>query len=282
MRMQPVAADSDWERGPEGLSMRRLEPFGVLVEGDLARAGTAAAQAWLVDLLDGHGIVAARGQSLDLARQRALFARLGRVPDERLFEIHPDDGALGRRALTFHSDLAFTHTPCRYVSLHGIEVDPGSVTRFANGVIAQARLSNEQRAQLALLEATAALFPECDAAAQYDIPPGCPCFTRPAIISHPRTGVPVLYVSEAQTARLGPLSRSASDSLLAELFALLYTPEAVLEWQWCAGDLLLWDNIALQHGRPEIAARARRRLQRAVVADLDLWDMLPEMFGGYA
>jgi hypothetical protein len=48
---------------------------------------------------DTHGIIAARGQALDLAQQRAL---LGRVPNEQLTEISPDDGVPPRHHRSVH------------------------------------------------------------------------------------------------------------------------------------------------------------------------------------
>lgn len=264
--------------GPDGWTLLPLEPFGVLIEGDLSRPLSETAQALLVELVDTHGIVAARGQTLTLDQQRDLLRPLGRVPIERHVDVAPDDGALGRLALTYHSDFAFAPQPYKYLSLYGVDLDPGSVTRFVDAASAYDRLNDAQRARLGHLQATAICLDRCDDVAYYEFPQHVPQFTRPAILAHPRTGRPILYVNEAQTARLEPLARAESDAFRAELFALLYTPGTILEWQWSEGDLLIWDNLALQHGRPPTDEVRRRRLRRGAVADVDAEEMLPQMF----
>jgi len=40
------------------------------------------------------------------------------------------------------------------------------------------------------------------------------------------------------------------DAFLDELYAHVYAPENVYTHQWKTGDVIIWDNIALHHGRP--------------------------------
>ena len=72
------------------------------------------------------------------------------------------------------------------------------------------------------------------------------------------------------------LDNDESEALLEELFQHLYRPENVVEHHWRERDLVIWDNIALQHGRDEIGPSGRR-LRRVTVNPLTLAEMLPDV-----
>ena len=64
---------------------------------------------------------------------------------------------------------------------------------------------------------------------------------------HPVTGRNCLFVNEGHTSHLTGMSRAQSDAQLAELYAHITQPEFVYGHSWRAGDLLMWDNVAVQH-----------------------------------
>jgi taurine dioxygenase len=64
---------------------------------------------------------------------------------------------------------------------------------------------------------------------------------------HPVTGRNCLFVNEGHTSHLTGMSRAESDTQLAELYAHITQPEFVYGHSWRAGDLLMWDNVAVQH-----------------------------------
>lgn len=64
---------------------------------------------------------------------------------------------------------------------------------------------------------------------------------------HPMTGRKGLFVNEGHTSHLTGMSRAESEALLAELYAHITQPEFVYCHCWREGDLLMWDNIAVQH-----------------------------------
>jgi taurine dioxygenase len=77
-----------------------------------------------------------------------------------------------------------------------------------------------------------------------------------------------------QTYCIEGLDKAQSDALLAQAFAAMYAPEAVYEHTWREGDLLIWNNIALQHARGHVGQGAPRTLRRvafAARADADPW-----------
>ena len=92
---------------------------------------------------------------------------------------------------------------------------------------------------------------------------------HPVRLMHPRTGRPVLYVTEYHADRIYGLEREESDRLIDELQAHLYAPAHVYEHEWELWDFLIWDNLAVQHARREEArvADGARALQRVQVTD---------------
>jgi alpha-ketoglutarate-dependent taurine dioxygenase len=88
---------------------------------------------------------------------------------------------------------------------------------------------------------------------------------RPVLWPHRTTGEPILAGWQGQTDALLPLPDDESTELLHALFAHLYRPEHVMVHRWQPGDLLLWDNHALQHARPDVGVDEPRTLRRVCV-----------------
>ena len=74
-----------------------------------------------------------------------------------------------------------------------------------------------------------------------------PDVEAPVVRTHPVTRRKGLFVNEAHTACLVGLPEDESAALLAELCAHIVKPAFRYEHQWRAGDLLMWDNVAVQH-----------------------------------
>jgi taurine dioxygenase len=69
----------------------------------------------------------------------------------------------------------------------------------------------------------------------------------PVVRTHPVTGRKCLFVNEAHTSRIVGLPEEEGAALLARLCAHIVEPEFRYEHRWRAGDLLMWDNVAVQH-----------------------------------
>jgi alpha-ketoglutarate-dependent taurine dioxygenase len=54
------------------------------------------------------------------------------------------------------------------------------------------------------------------------------------------------------------------EALLAELFEHLYAPANLLEHRWRNGDLVLWDNLAVQHARANVQSDGPSRTLQKV------------------
>jgi taurine dioxygenase len=64
---------------------------------------------------------------------------------------------------------------------------------------------------------------------------------------HPVTKRKGLFINEGHTSHLTGMSREESDEMLKELYAHITQPEFIYGHSWRVGDLLMWDNIAVQH-----------------------------------
>jgi taurine dioxygenase len=162
--------------------------------------------------------------------------------------------------------------------LYAMEVpESGTTTRFANASRAWQRLPESLRERIRGLTARHAFDLTTQRGDEryrfVDLPEREPRAVHPVAYPHPRTGTPVLYVSEMQTVRLLELDEAASDALLEELFAVLYAPDNVYEHRWQPGDLLLWDNLALQHARDPMPAEPRT-LRRITLATKGVQDQV--------
>jgi taurine dioxygenase len=258
---------------------RPLPSFGREVDFDLSQPLDDAQQQALRDLLYGEGLLVFRKQSLSDEAQTRVLGHFGHV----LFEEggHREiavDGNLGNCRLIFHSDLAFTPEPFKLLSLYGIEVDEGGTsTLFASGTRAMTMLPPALRARVETIQTATVIPPsQTERAVTYETPAFLPQITGPAVIPHPVTGQPILNVYEMQTSRVEGLAPEQSEALLQELFGYLYAPDNVYEHVWHRGDLVIWDNIALQHGRPDQQATGKRRLRRIAVADKTFFQLCPQ------
>lgn len=170
--------------------------------------------------------------------------------------------ASGRLVLPFHSDITFLEFPLEGISLYPQELPENdtSTTYISNAVAWQA-LPEALRAELG--DAKGRHYYE----SSYGIDLGMPVFEywHPIRMPHPRTGQPLLFVTEHHVDRIEGMSETRAGEVLQELFATLYAPERRYEHVWREGDLLIWDNLAIQHARPEVAELSHgRRIMRRV------------------
>jgi taurine dioxygenase len=91
-----------------------------------------------------------------------------------------------------------------------------------------------------------------------------PLIAAPVEHRHPRTDSSLLYVSQGMTREIIELGSEESEDLLEELFEHLYRSEHVYAHEWREGDLIVWDNFAVQHGRPNVLLDGPTRTFRKI------------------
>jgi taurine dioxygenase len=261
--------------------------FGVEAVGvDLLGAASPAADIdSLREAFDRSHLLLLRGEPLQGEVQTAFAARFGTlVPEGRLWNhvsnVRPD-GIVPEGALLFHSDLAFTPSPVHAICLHALEVpSDGAPTRFADAVGAAKRLPSGLQQRLegrSVLNVFDFLLPNDRPMRLAEVDARSPRCEHPVIGTHPRTGAPVVMASEMHTDHIVGLPPSESASLLADLFAVLYDDDNLYEHRWSVGDLVLWDNLALQHGRRDIPIDEPRTLQRVTLGPHSPRELVPNL-----
>lgn len=265
-------------------------PFGAAVAWP---AGPASAP--LAQLLAEHQLLVLTGERSD-GEHIALISTLGRVlpqgPRVQVGASAPTDApiithitnrgaaGLGDFELLFHHDLAHTPAPHAGLSLYAIDVDAGQVpTRFASGIGAYERLDAARREQLAGLQGlfvgnytTITAHSRSARDVKGTLDPRWPFAVHPLVVRHPQSQRPCLFVNEMQTVSIVGLPERESDALLDELFEVLYDPDYIYEHHWQQHDLVVWDNIALQHSRPPVSAASPRVLRRVVWGERAPWE----------
>jgi taurine dioxygenase len=273
-------------RPPVHIEVVDLHPsFGSEVRGlDLNGELDAEVARQLRRLFDDRGLLLFRQPDLDLmAQMRLAHLLIGQeVPDEvpeqlrRPFYVSNKEanGGAPFGRLLWHSDSMWVPEPFQLLSLYAVElVPPIAPTSFASTTSAWRSLPEELRQRLDGLHVEHghdATYERGGAdddvlVSTFDQEEST---VTPIGHRHLRTGQTMLYASQMMTKRIVELPAEQSEALLGEVFDHLYSPENTLEVAWSEGDLVLWDNIALQHARPNVTVEGPVRTLRKVFAPL--------------
>ena len=104
---------------------------------------------------------------------------------------------------------------------------------------------------------------------------------HPAIDIHHISGRPVLRINSLSTSHVVGIEPDNSDSLIQQVFDVLYDPANIYEHHWRVGDLLIFDNVAVHHARRDFDSAERRTLQRVVLDDQGPAEVSPELAALY-
>ena len=261
--------------------------IGVEVDGVdlLGSTSTAAETDELRAAFARRHLLLRRGAIIPGEVQVAFTARFGSlVPERHLWayvsNVRPD-GIVREGALLFHSDFAFTPWPVHAICLHAVELPAeGTSTLIADAVRAAAVVPSDLRRRLEgrqVLNVYDFRLPDDQPQRLATADPRSPRAAHPVIGRHPRTGDDVVLANELHTDHVVGLPPPESDALLRELFDIVYAPENVLEHRWSVGDLVLWDNIALHHGRGDIPTDEARTLQRVTLGPYTPAELVPDL-----
>ena len=181
-----------------------------------------------------------------------------------------EGGAAPYGRLLFHCDTMWSEEPIDLLSLYGVEVSEPSVpTLFANMLHAWETLPDDLRARVEPLQARQGfehryanrggdddVIDTYYEESRWTITP----VGRP----HPRNGRTALFVSQQVTLDLVDVAPDENEEILEALFEHLYAPDNVLTHEWRNGDLVIWDNLAVQHARGNVNLDGPERTLRKV------------------
>jgi len=267
------------------LSVSQLKPFGVkLTNVDL---DSPEQKDRIRSLLFENGvlIVPAEGakagnipiyQDESLLKLAEIFGKLenyhpvneskdvgGRV---QILETMGDTG-IPADSFLFHSDMSWRVNPSRASVLCANILPPsGGNTCFQNANLMYRSLSPELKEKLHSMSAIHSLKGGYTKVNRPDDVKSDIVSTHPAIIKHPETNVPLLYLNQNFTMKLVGMSEQESAELMKRVFEEASTPDKILSHSWSVGDVVVWDNLGVQH-LAKADYEGLRRMHRVVVHD---------------
>ncbi len=260
----------------------QVESFGTVIGAEVKGVDFAnpSAQdfAAVRSALDAHGVVVLRVPGMQppqhvrlaegLAPLQPLFYGQFTLPGTPALTIVSNIRENGQHigladaGMLWHTDGSYNRCPDFYSLLHGLEIpqqdgQPIGDTAFTSAVHAFQALPADMRARLTQLTCTHSFefhIEKKRSKGQLKRPPltaqqkaDLPDVVQPVVRRHPNTGLPCLFVSEGHTSKINGLAQQESDELLEFLWAHLRQPRFQYRHKWRSGDLVIWDNIAVQH-----------------------------------
>ncbi len=248
------------------------EITGALLARPAAEAGVAVLRRALLD----HLVVVVRDQALSPGDQIALSARFGVLEghDNARFlkDGHPEilvlsNARVNGRAIgvpdagdAWHSDLSFKPETAMITMLQSVELPArGGDTEFANLYAAYDALDAATKRRIEGLHAVHSINKlrnrrveisgKREDAAEFYAKQDAqrPPTRHPIVRTHPETGRKLLYVSPRFTIAVDGIDDTEGQALLDELFAHQLRPEFRYRHGWRKGDLVMWDNRAVNH-----------------------------------
>jgi len=265
-------------------------PFGAMIQLELDTALSVEDGGELRHLLAEHGLLVSRGTKISRELQIDLVSRLGRVeldasgqPLEMQVTNQHENSTAPDGELVFHYDYAYDPVPIPAISMYGLLIEAGATpTLFANSQTIRGRIPESLIKRLEGHVAAHACFlyspahpHERTTEPEFTIARGESgwnpdhYWARHPLIWQNAAGVPTLFACLQHTDHIVGMSRRESDELLEEVFAHLYDRANVYEHEWQPDDLVIWDNLTVQHARPEPNA-VPRTLRRFHVSETDL------------
>lgn len=271
-------------------SVRPLSPaLGAEIVGlDLRQPLDAATVKGIEDAWHRYLVLVFRGQTLSEEEQFRFarhFGNLGsrrRKREDRPEGLNSDHimlvtnirrngvpiGSLPDGEMLFHHDMCYSPIPDKATFLYGIEVTrDGGHTLFANMYRAYELVPAEIRARLAGRRVLQIY--QYDPLKRVDVSKGIDKFDhewQPAVVRHPATGQPALYVNQLMSAQFEGLSAEESRAILEVLWEINERAELLYEHVWRVGDLVMWDNRCSTHARTDFPSDQVRLLRRCTVA----------------
>lgn len=262
------------------ISHRRLAPFAIEAKVDLSRPLAEEEKQELRRLHALEGLLVIRNSKLSADEQVDFCRIFGPVPPNKhdifLVSNVEKDGLFANLELLFHHDISYVPAPFLAGCLHALEVSEGvSATRYASGFRAYERLPQKLRERI---DGMKALFlrprVEDRRVRLTDCWSGDNCAVHAIVQRQPGTGRPYLFLNSHHTACIAGLSESESDALIEELLSYIYADDNIYDHAWTNGDVVLWDNLALQHARKKVLG-GTRTLRRVSVAHFGYDEQYP-------
>ncbi len=251
------------------------EISGIELHADLSDDVIAEIRQALLD----YKVLVFHDQALDAAAHIAFASRFGAL------EVHPflpsneknpelvrfeKSKQIGGFENGWHSDVTWRAEPSLGAILHAVEVPPsGGDTLFCDMYTAYDALDPETKAQIDGMYAVhdyVQVFGYGIAEDQKaEMREKYPTVRHPVVRTHPETGRKLLYVNRFFVSHIEGMDADDSLELLNRLCRQADTLEFQFRHNWRNGDVVFWDNRAVQHYAASDYWPATRVMERASI-----------------
>ncbi|HTK00364.1 MAG TPA: TauD/TfdA family dioxygenase [Bordetella sp.] len=256
------------------MTITPLSPLGAEVHGlDLSKPLSGETEQALAQAFSDYALLLFRDQELrkeDLMRVARVFGPLsdqGEAPGglNLVSNVTPKgmNAATGEMTLptgdgelVFHFDHCFQEHPLKGIMLYSVEIPPvGGDTLFSDMRLATRALPDDIRARID----GRTIRHKSEART------GNPEANHPILYTHPRTGERVLFFSKLHAREIEGLSHEESQDLFKKFIGMVENKDIMYRHVWRPKDVVVWDNIALQHAREVFDPKYKRHLQRVQI-----------------
>jgi len=180
-------------------------------------------------------------------------------------------GALGAGEAVWHTDMSYLPMPPDASMLYSLEVPPSGGDTWVLGM--QAAWTTLPDALKTRVRGRRIKHDGTYNSGGYlrkgvtpsDDPHTAPGAWHPAVLRHPVTGAPSLFLGRRRNSYIEGLAPAESDALLDALWAHIDRPDLRYQHRWRVGDLLLWDNRSTMHRRDPFDNATRRVMHRTQI-----------------
>ena len=277
------------ETGPIGAAITGLDLGSDMSEGEFKTVR---------ETVNARAVVVIRDQVALPSERLVTFARLFGTPQVNVradanneanpevfwvSNVHENGKPLGSHdaGRYWHSDLCYLEKPSDVTLLHALEVPAKDgvsygATEFISATAAYDSLSDDLKEKIAGVTARngyrfmwnrkAHEFGKRPVLSDAELKKFPEDAVHPIVRTHPRTGRKCLYVCDGYTHAIDGWAEDESRETLDALFAHLLDPGLRYRHEWRVGDLLIWDNCAVQHKASfDYPPELRRRMQRCTI-----------------
>ena len=211
------------------------------------------------------------GEVFGAIKVRHRYANVGEVKKTQYVSNTRKDEILGDGEIHYHQDHTFYEKPLSAIILYGVQVPrSGSATKFRKSGAILDRLPAELRARAEGVKCLHFYNYEGDYTKWQDpakAPADSPRAWQPLIWTNPATGEHALWAIPISTVAFEGIPEAGGRQLIEDIWAFAADNDGDCTYvhNWSAGDLLIWDNLMLQHARLPFDSNEPRTLRRTPI-----------------
>ena len=248
---------------------------------DLSQPLDAKTIRQLKDVLQDRHLLLFRGQDLSPDQQAQFTRHFGDTSQRELNKKSAEnndnqyvsnvraDRNFGKGELDFHFDQLFLDDPLKVLILYAVEIPAsGGGTKSLKTEAVYNAMPDSLKDRLhglrcrhaqAYAKKTTAHWKVVDAEEEL------PSWVYPLRQRNPSTGKTAIWVNKLTTISIEDMEPNASATLIDEVQSHFYDEGLAYSHAWRSGDLILWDNLVLQHARLPFDENSHRTLRRTAI-----------------